>query len=151
MFLAQVIQAEIGDDAIDPGVERALEAEARQIDVGAKKGFLIDVLTIFLRAGEMDRQAQHGAIILPHQFFEGGGVALLGFADQRGVIHPVDRATLRLAPDQHSGVQIGRLADLADLRHGVSVPLIRLASPPGIHPFSVDPFTPQTCSPCRVR
>ena len=83
-----MIKTQIGDDAVNPGIKRAFEAEARQIDIGAQKRFLINVLTIFLRSGEMDRQAQHGAIILPHQFFEGCSISLLCFANQRRVIDP---------------------------------------------------------------
>ena len=76
-----MIQTEVGHDAIDPGVERTLEAEARQIDVGTQERLLINVLSIFRRTGEMDGEPQHGAIVLPHQFFERGRVALLGLTN----------------------------------------------------------------------
>ena len=92
ILLAQMIQTEVGHDAVDPGVERTLEAETRQIDVRPQKRFLINVLPIFRRTGEVNGQTQHGAIVLPHQFFERGGVALLGLANQRGIVHPDRRA-----------------------------------------------------------
>src|SRR2546427_13183585 len=41
----------------------------------------------------MDGEAQHGSVVLPDQFFEGGGIALLGFADEQAVVH-ADRASL---------------------------------------------------------
>src|SRR5580704_2893868 len=87
ILLAQVIQTEVGDDAINPSVERTLEPEARKIDVSPEKRFLINVLPIFRRTSEVDGQPQHGAIVLPHQFFESGGVALLGLANQHGIVH----------------------------------------------------------------
>ncbi len=87
-----MVQTEIGDDAIDPGIEGTLKAETRQIDVGAQKRFLINVLPIFRRPGEVDGQAEHGAIVLPDQFFESGRVALLRLANQRGIVHPDRRA-----------------------------------------------------------
>src|SRR5580698_6329806 len=81
-----MIQAQIGHNPVNPSVERALEAEPAQINVGAKKSFLVDVLTIFLRSGKMHRQTQHGAVILAHQFFEGGGIAHLSLTDEKRVI-----------------------------------------------------------------
>src|SRR5208282_1008474 len=82
-----MIETEISYDAVDPGIERALEAKAWQVYVRPKKRFLINVLTILLRTGQMDGEAQHGAVVLLDQFFEGGGIALLGLADKQGVIH----------------------------------------------------------------
>src|SRR5208282_466978 len=86
--LAQVIETEIGHDAVDPSVERALKAEAANIYVGAQEGFLVDVLGVFLRSGKMNRQPQHGTIVLPDQFFKSGRVAELSPADELGVIYP---------------------------------------------------------------
>src|SRR5208282_1340754 len=82
-----MIETEISYDAVDPGIERALEAKAWQVYVRPKKRFLINVLTILLRTGQMDGEAQHGVVVLLDQFFEGGGIALLGLADKQGVVH----------------------------------------------------------------
>ena len=113
-----MIQTEVGHDAIDPGVERTLETEARQIDVRPEKRFLINVLPILRRTGEVDGQAQHGAIVLPHQFFEGGGVALLGLANQRGIVHADRRAPAGLFHGtEHRAVQVWRHTNFAALRH----------------------------------
>jgi hypothetical protein len=73
--LPQVIEAQVGYDAVDPGIERALKPEAADVYVGAEKSFLVDILAVFLRPGEMNRKAEHGPIVLPNQFFESGGVA----------------------------------------------------------------------------
>src|ERR1700690_31136 len=47
--LSQVIETQIGDDTVDPGIERALKPEAAYVHVSAEEGFLIDVLAVFLR------------------------------------------------------------------------------------------------------
>src|SRR5712692_1941093 len=120
IFLSQVIEAEIGHNAIDPGVKRTLEAKARQVYVCPEKRLLINVLTILLRAGEMNGQAQNGAIVLPHQFFEGGGIALLGLADEQGVIHASRAAFASPWPrsGKSSSVDIGWSdASFACVRH----------------------------------
>ena len=81
-----MIQAKIGHDAIHPSIERTFKAKTGQIDVRPQKRFLVNVLAIFLRSGNMHCQPQHGAIILPHQFLEGCGVALLRCANQLEVV-----------------------------------------------------------------
>src|SRR5262249_32720267 len=44
---SQVVQADVGDDAVEPGVKTALKAEAMKVAVNLQKGFLIDVARIF--------------------------------------------------------------------------------------------------------
>ena len=48
---AQVVEAEVGDDPINPGIERTLKAEASEVFISLKKGVLMDILGIGLRAG----------------------------------------------------------------------------------------------------
>src|SRR5262249_12273537 len=85
LLAAQVIAAQVSDDAIDPGIKRALEAESSDIAVGAQKGFLINILGIFGRVGQVGGQPQDGAIVVADQFFEGGSIALLSTSHQHGV------------------------------------------------------------------
>ena len=47
---AQMIEANIRNDSIDPGVEGAFEAEAAQIAIDLQEGLLIDVSSIFRAA-----------------------------------------------------------------------------------------------------
>src|SRR5215469_15633557 len=56
LLAAQVITAQVSDDAIDPGIERALEAESSDIAVGAQKGFLINILGVFGRVRQVGSQ-----------------------------------------------------------------------------------------------
>jgi len=59
MLFPQMVEAEIGHDPVDPSVERAFEPEPRQIDVGTQECFLINILAVFLRSGEMNRESQN--------------------------------------------------------------------------------------------
>src|ERR1019366_6710886 len=74
-------------DTVDPGIKRALETEVADIAVGLEKRFLVNVLGILFRAGQVIGEAQHGAIVLAHQFLERGVIASLCFPDQLRVIH----------------------------------------------------------------
>ena len=42
--LAQMIEAEVGDDPVNPGIKRALEAEIPDMAIGLQEGFLEYVL-----------------------------------------------------------------------------------------------------------
>jgi len=48
----QVIQADVGDNTVDPGTEGALETEAVQLLVNLQKCLLMDVLSVACRPGE---------------------------------------------------------------------------------------------------
>ena len=48
----QVIQTEVGDNAIDPGRDRALKAEATELFVDLYECFLMDILSNVVRAGD---------------------------------------------------------------------------------------------------
>jgi hypothetical protein len=82
-----VIETQIGHYAVDPGIERTLKAEAADVDISAQEGLLINVLAVFLRAGEMNRQSKHGSIVLANQLFERSGIAQLSPADKLRIIN----------------------------------------------------------------
>ena len=46
-----MVEAEVGDDAVDPGVEGALEAEVAEVAISLEEGLLLDVLGILLGTG----------------------------------------------------------------------------------------------------
>ena len=79
---SQMIEAEIGDDAVNPGVERRLKTKAIKVLVGPEKCFLIDVLSILLGTGEMQRQTQHSLVVISHQLFERGSIPVLRANDE---------------------------------------------------------------------
>jgi hypothetical protein len=83
-----MVQAEIGNNAINPGVKRALKTEVPDVPVGLQEGLLIDIVRVGVGAGQVQRQAQHGLVILAHQCLESGTVSALGGANQFAIIDP---------------------------------------------------------------
>src|SRR5258707_107176 len=88
-----MIEAEVGDDPVDPGVEGTFKTEAAQILVGLEEGFLINGLGIGLRSRQMQRQPQNRLIVMTHQYLEGSAVSLLRLADQTRVVNAVGAAS----------------------------------------------------------
>src|SRR3984893_5870081 len=84
-----MIEAEIGDDPVDPGIERTFKTEAAQILVGLEEGLLINVLGVRLRSRQVQRQTQDRLIVMTHQDLEGSAVSLLRLADQTRVVNTV--------------------------------------------------------------
>ena len=85
-----MIETEIGHDAVHPGVEGTFEAEISEVTVGLEKCFLVDVLRLGLRAGQMQCQSQHRLIVLTHEFLERSAGAALRFPNQVGVVDAVE-------------------------------------------------------------
>ena len=97
LFAPQLIKAEIGDDAVDPRIKRALEAEVADVPEGFQKCLLVDVFGIVLAAGQVQRQAQNLVLILAHQRVEGHARARLRLADQLHLLGAGLQALRRLA------------------------------------------------------
>ena len=49
----KMVEAEIGDDPVDPGVERTFETKAAEIFVRLQKGVLVNILGVGFRSGEV--------------------------------------------------------------------------------------------------
>src|SRR5437762_14897 len=81
----ELIQAQIGDNAINPRIERALEAEITDVAVGFQESFLVDILGVVLAAGQVQRQAKHLLLILLDQGVECHARPGLRFADKLGL------------------------------------------------------------------
>ena len=82
-----MVEAKVGDDAVDPGIERALKTEAAQVLVGLQKGVLINVLCVGFRTGEAEREPQNTLVVVADEFFERGAIATLSLSDQSVVVH----------------------------------------------------------------
>ena len=82
-----MIEAQIGGNAINPGVKGALEPKPCQMYIGAQESFLINILTIFLGAGEMNGKAEDRPVILLNELLESCGIALLRCPNQLVVVH----------------------------------------------------------------
>src|SRR5215470_16035714 len=83
---AKVVQADVGDDAVEPGVEAALEAETMKIAVNLEKSFLINVAGIFRAFHQVQGEAQNIAIETADQFLKSGPVASLRFRHQSSLV-----------------------------------------------------------------
>src|SRR5271156_2027987 len=84
--LAQMIEAKIGHDTVNPGVKRALKAKIPDALVRLQESFLINILSFVFRAGEMQGQPQHCLVVTPHQLLEGSAIATLRSADKKSVV-----------------------------------------------------------------
>src|SRR5262249_8433578 len=71
LFLAQVIETQVRRNAIDPGIEGTFEAKPPQVAVCAQKRLLVNILSVFIRTGDIQSQTQHHAIVMPDQLFKG--------------------------------------------------------------------------------
>jgi hypothetical protein len=86
---AQVIEAEIGDDPVNPGIERTLETETPQVFIGLEEGILMNVLGVRFRSGKVESQAQNRLIVVTDEDLEGRAVSLLRLTDQSRVVNAV--------------------------------------------------------------
>ena len=77
-----MIEADVGDDAVRPGIKAALETEARQIFVNFQEGFLVDVAGIFGLAQNIEGDSQDIAVVAVDQLFKRFAVAALRAFDQ---------------------------------------------------------------------
>ena len=83
---AQMVEADVGDNAVDPGVKGAIKTEARQVAINLDEGFLVDILGVFGAAQNIEREAQDLAVVALDENFEGGAVACLGALDEDAVL-----------------------------------------------------------------
>jgi hypothetical protein len=77
-----MIKTQIGHDAINPSIERALEAKVPHALVRFQERFLINVLGFAFRPGKVHGETEHRLVVVVHQFLESGAIATLRFADQ---------------------------------------------------------------------
>src|SRR5258705_2028656 len=84
-----MVEAEVGDNPVNPGIERTLKTKARQVLVGFKEGILMDVLRVRFRTGEVKSQAQDRLIVVTHENLESRAVPPLRLPDQSRVVNAV--------------------------------------------------------------
>src|SRR6266852_7221326 len=82
----QMVQANIGDDAIQPGVKAAFKAETMEIAVDLQESFLINVARVLGTLHQIQRQPQHVAVIAAHQFLESSAASGLRFRDYAALV-----------------------------------------------------------------
>jgi hypothetical protein len=67
-------------------VKAALEAEAMQIAIDLQERFLVDVTGVLGTLHQVQREAQHVAVVAAHQLLEGSAAACLGFSHQTSIV-----------------------------------------------------------------
>ena len=82
---AQLVEAEVGDDTVQPGGETAIEAELGQVAIDAEKGLLIDIAGVFFGAQQIVGHAQNLMVVRPHKFVKRARIAALCGANQVGL------------------------------------------------------------------
>src|SRR5215469_11651027 len=85
-----MVKTQVGDDAVHPGIEGALEAEIPQMAIGLEKGLLVNILRLGFRAGEMERQTKHRLVVLADEFLKRSARSALRFAYQIAIIDAVE-------------------------------------------------------------
>jgi hypothetical protein len=60
---AQMIEAHVGDDAVEPGIKAALEAKPVKVAIDLQKGVLVHVPCVFLALHQIQSQSQHVAVV----------------------------------------------------------------------------------------
>ena len=93
---AELVEAEVGDDPVQPGVEGALKPEVAEVAVRFEERLLVDVLRILLVAEHVQRESENGLIVAADERVEGRAVAALRFADELIVFGALEGARFDL-------------------------------------------------------
>src|SRR5579883_2408510 len=83
---AQVVKADVRNNAINPGEKRALEAKTVQIPINLKKCFLVYILSILGAAEDIKGQPEDLPIIALYKYLKGRAIARLCAFDQETVV-----------------------------------------------------------------
>ena len=75
---AQLVQADIGHNPVQPGMKAAIEPERMQVPVDPEKRFLVHVARILRRAEQVHGQPEHTLVVCADQLLESVLVAALG-------------------------------------------------------------------------
>jgi hypothetical protein len=67
---AKLIEANIRDDAINPGIEAAFKTEAVQILINFQESFLVNVAGVFRFVENIEGDSQDVAIVAVHEFLK---------------------------------------------------------------------------------
>jgi hypothetical protein len=88
LALPQMVQAEIGNNPVNPGVEGAFKAKVANVAIRFEKSFLVDVLGVGLGASQVQRETKHSLVVLSNQAFKRNPVAALGSANKIAIVDP---------------------------------------------------------------
>jgi hypothetical protein len=78
-----LVQADVGHDAVQPGVKAAIEPERIEIPVDPQKRLLVNIPSIFRGPQQIHGEPEHTLVVSADQLLEGILVAALGGPNQR--------------------------------------------------------------------
>ena len=83
---AQVIETDIGHNAVQPGVETTVETKRMEVLVDPQEGFLVDIPGVLRGAKQVHGNAQDILVVTAHQCLERLGISTLSCSDQCGFV-----------------------------------------------------------------
>jgi len=89
LALPDLVETQIRNNAVQPSVEAAVEAECMQIAVDAQECLLIHIAGVFLRTEQIQRQTQHGLIVEAYELLKRFAIAALSCADKSSFVLPL--------------------------------------------------------------
>ncbi len=89
---ADLIETQVGDDAVEPSAETTVEAETRQVAVDTKKRLLINVPRVFFGAEKIEGHTEDIAVVRSDELFKSVAVPVLRGANQGRFVHPLSGA-----------------------------------------------------------
>ncbi len=82
----QMIEANVGDNSVEPGIKAAFEAKAVKIAVNLEECLLINVPRVFRALHQVQRQPQHIPVEAVHKLLESRTVAGLSFRHEGALV-----------------------------------------------------------------
>ena len=82
-----MIEAKVGHNPVDPGVEGTFKTKAANVLVCLEEGILVDVLRVVFRTGKVESESQDSLVVVTYEFLEGSAVAPLRLADQHRIVY----------------------------------------------------------------
>jgi hypothetical protein len=124
-----MIERNVCDDPVKPGVKAALEPEAMEIPVNPQEAFLVNISRIFAAMNQIQGEPQHFSVIAPDELLEGQTVSRLRIPNERMIVRNLHRCVARISLecDAHPHVESHRLR-LAD-NASLSI-VVRIATAP---------------------
>src|SRR5581483_7124363 len=91
-----MVEAKIGDDPVNPRIERALKPEIAYAFVGFEERILVNVLGVLFRACEVESETQDCLIVMAHEFFERRAVPALRLSHQLRIVNAAQILSVHL-------------------------------------------------------
>ena len=78
----QLVEAQVGDDPVQPGVKRTLKPEVAEVPVRLDEGVLMYILRVLLVAQHVQRKAEDALVVAPDERIERTAITALRLPDE---------------------------------------------------------------------